>query len=68
MLCVVEKQIANATQGVEKHLEKRGMEKCQVFVPYLATTNFPLTFAKIRNVQRSDATLLKLLSQTTPTH
>ena len=30
-------------------------------VPDLACTNFPLTFAKIRNVQRSDAALLKLL-------
>ena len=61
MLCGVEKQIANVTQGVEKRLAKRGLEKCQVFVPYLASTNFPLTFAKILNVQRSDAALLKLL-------
>ena len=37
------------------------MEKCQVFVPDLASTNFPLTFANIRHVQRSDAALLKLL-------
>ena len=49
MLCGVEKHIADATQGVEKRLAKRGMEKCQVFIP------------KIRNVQRSDAALLKLL-------
>ena len=58
---VVEKQIADATQGVEKHRAKRGMEKCQIFVPDLARTNFPLTFAKFRNVQCSDAALLKLL-------
>ena len=32
-LCGVEKQIADATQGEEKLLAKRGMEKCQVFVP-----------------------------------
>ena len=63
MLSGVEKQIADATQGLEKHLAKHGMEKCQVFVPNLACTNFPLTFAKIRNVQRSDAALLKLLLQ-----
>ena len=54
-------QIANATQGVEKHLAKCGMEKRQVFVPDLASTNFPLTFSKIRNAQRSDAALLELL-------
>ena len=70
MLCGVEKQIADATQGVEKCLAKRGMENetRQVFVPDLACTNFPLTFAKIRHVQRSDAALLKLYSLTTPTH
>ena len=62
MLCAgVEKHIADATQGVEKHLAKHGMEKRQVFVTDLASTNFPLTFAKIRNVQCSDAALLKLL-------
>ena len=45
MICGVEKQKANLTQGVEKRLAKCGMEKCQVFVPDLACTNFPLTFA-----------------------
>ena len=61
MLCGVAKHIADATQGVEKHLAKRGMEKCQVFVPDFASTNFPFTFAEIRHVPRSDAALLKLL-------
>ena len=61
MLCGVEKHIADATRGVEICLAKRGMEKRQVFVPDLASTNFPLTFSKIRNTQRSDAALLTLL-------
>ena len=56
-------QIANATQGVEKRLAKWGMEKRQVFEPDLASTNFPITFSKIRNVQRSDAALCKLLQR-----
>ena len=55
MICGVEKQIAAATQGV-KHTTQ-GVE----MLPSLARTNFPLTFAKIRNAQRSDAAVLKLL-------
>ena len=38
-----------------------GMEKHQVFVPHFDSTTFPLRFSKIRNAQRSDAALLKLL-------
>ena len=38
-----------------------GMEKHQVSVPHFDSTTFPLTFSKIRNTQRSDAALLKLL-------
>ena len=41
MLCRVEKHIADATQGVEKRLAKRGMEKCQVFVPNLLVQTSP---------------------------
>ena len=61
MLCGVEKHIADTTQNVEKRLAKRVMEKRQVFVPGLASTNFPLASSKIRNAQCSDAALLKLL-------
>ena len=61
MLCGVEKHIANATQGVEKRLAKHGMEKRQVSVPHFDSTTFPFTFSKIRNAQRSDAVILKLL-------
>ena len=44
---------ANATLcGVEKHTDS---------AKDFATTTFPLTFSKIRNTQRSDAALLKLL-------
>ena len=55
MLCGVEKQIATATQGAKTTTQ--GVET----LPSLASTNFPLTFSKIRHVQRSDGALLKLL-------